>query len=755
MLRGCVSNTLFNKVDYVLSSLMSDIANGELALPDIQRPFVWKNVKVRDLLDSMYRGYPIGYLLFWDTGTRAGTRQIGTDHKQLVPRRVIVDGQQRLTSLYAVIMGIPVVRENFSTERIEIAFNPLAGRFEVADAAIHRDKRFVPNISAIWDKGTNLIQFAGDYIERLKSQPGGITPEEIASAQNALGRVHNLLNYPFTVLALTSQAEAEQVSDVFVRINSEGKKLNQSDFILTLMSVFWDEGRNQLEEFSRSANKVSDGATASPYNHLFQPAPDQLLRVAIAVGFRRARLSAVYSILRGRGDPKGDDLTERRDQQFELLKSGQSATLNIQYWQDFLRCIALAGFRSSRIISSENALVFTYSLYLIGRTQFHVEEHALRKCIAQWLFMSSLTGRFTSSPESQMEFDLARLRAVSTSTEFLEALKVICTSTLTSDFWTITLPSDLATSAASSPSMFAFFASLNVLDARALYSGHTARELMDPALRGTRASLERHHLFPVAYLKRIGFGDQRDYNQIANYAIVEWGDNASVADAEPCSYVPALEQRFDEQTLNLMYRHHALPMGWQDLEFGVFLRERRILMAQTIREAYETLAGDGAVAPATLQVSDIVSSGESDGVEFKSTLRTNLHSGEKDARMESAVLKTIAGFLNSEGGTVIIGVADDGSAVGLEADGFSNEDKMVLHLINLLKERIGGQHALSIRPRFADFEGTRVLSIRCERSRVPVFVRDGTNEKLFVRYGPSTQELTGGAAQAFIRQRFS
>jgi hypothetical protein len=97
----------------------------------------------------MYRGYPIGYLLFWDTGARAGTRQIGTDHKQLVPRRVIVDGQQRLTSLYAVSMGVPVIREDFSTERIEIAFNPLDGRFEVTNAAIRRDKRFVPNISAI------------------------------------------------------------------------------------------------------------------------------------------------------------------------------------------------------------------------------------------------------------------------------------------------------------------------------------------------------------------------------------------------------------------------------------------------------------------------------------------------------------------------------------------------------------------------------------------------------------------------------
>jgi hypothetical protein len=318
-----------------------------------------------------------------------------------------------------------------------------------------------------------------------------------------------LLHFPFTALELSSHVEPEQVSDVFVRINSEGKKLNQSDFILTLMSVFWDEGRSQLEEFSKRSRTPSTGA-ASPYNHFFQPFPDQLLRVAVAVGFRRARLSAIYAILRGK-NAEGEDLTTTREQHFEALKTGQATALNVQFWHDFMRCVVLAGYRTAKIISSELALIFAYSLYLIGRTQLGVDEHELRKAIAQWLFMSSLTGRYTSSAESQMEFDLARLRGVKTADEFLIIIRDICGLALTSDFWSITLPSDLATSAARGPSMFAFFASLNVLDARALYSNHSVRELMDPALHGTRSSLERHHLFPVAYLKKQGIDDQRDY----------------------------------------------------------------------------------------------------------------------------------------------------------------------------------------------------------------------------------------------------
>jgi hypothetical protein len=739
---------LFNKVDYTLGSLIDAIGNGQIGLPDIQRPFVWRNVKVRELFDSMYRGYPVGHLLFWDTGIKPGSRQIGTDIKQLAPSRVIVDGQQRLTSLYAVIKGIAVVRDNFAQEKIEIAFNPLEGRFEVPDAAIRRNRAFIPSISAIWNSSTNLIQFAADYIKGLPN----LAPEDVDRAQKAIGSLHSLLFFPFTALELSSNVEPEQVADVFVRINSQGKQLNQSDFILTLMSVFWDEGRSQLEAFSMRSRTPSDGIS-SPYNRLFHPFPDQLLRVAVAVGFRRARLSAIYAILRAK-NTEGADLTTGREQHFGALKSGHAVALNLQYWHDFLHCVMLAGYRSPKIISGEMALTFAYSLYLIGRTQLGVKEHDLRKVIAQWLFMSSLTGRYTSSPESQMEFDLARLRGVGTADEFISIIRGICSSRLTSDFWTITLPGDLATSAARGPSMFAFFAALNVLDAQALYSSHSVRELMDPAVRGTRSALERHHLFPVGYLKKLGITDQRDYNQIANFAIVEWGDNTAISSSEPAEYVPALEKRFDVKTLREMYCHHALPLGWYSMSYRSFLKERRSLIAETIRTAYEKLAGEMSTLHPPPPVSDLIDSGETTAIEFKSTLRTNLHTGEKDARMETAVLKSVAGFLNGNGGTVVIGVADDGSPVGCERDGFVNEDKMSLHLANILRDRIGAQHAMNVQPRFDDYEGVRVLAVECSRSPSPVFLKDGTTEKFYVRYGPSTQELTGGIAQEYIKQRF-
>ena len=236
-----MSETVFTKVDYDLGSLVKYIGLGEIGLPDIQRPFVWKNAKVRDLFDSMYKGYPVGYLLFWQNALVDATRTIGTDNKQKPPRLVIVDGQQRLTSLYAVIKDIPVLRENFENEQIQIAFSPLEERFEVADAAICRDKSFIPSISVLWNDKTDLFEVVENYLEGL----GGsreVTVEKSKTIKKAISKLQGLLSFPFTALELASDIDEEAVSDVFVRINSKGTPLNQADFILTLMSVFGMKG---------------------------------------------------------------------------------------------------------------------------------------------------------------------------------------------------------------------------------------------------------------------------------------------------------------------------------------------------------------------------------------------------------------------------------------------------------------------------------------------------------------------------------
>jgi len=579
--------TLFKEVGYSLSKLIEDIQIGEIGLPEIQRPFVWPNSKVRDLFDSMYRGFPIGYLLFWINGFSEVHRTIGTDVKQKVPRLLIVDGQQRLTSLFAVIKGISVVRKDYSQDRIYIAFRPRDQKFEVTDAATRRDPEFISDISQLWSGSLSRNRFVKNFIRQLGNHRHLDENEEDELSEN-IDRLYDLQNYPFRALELSSAVDEENVADVFVRINSKGTTLNQADFILTLMSVFWDDGRTELEQFCREARQPAK-STGSPYNYFIQPDPDQLLRVNIGLGFGRARLRYVYSILRGKDLETEEYSDERREQQFVILKDAQEYALNLQNWHEFLKVLMRAGFRSGKMISSQNALLYAYVLFLIGKRDYQIDSYTLRNIMARWFFLTSLTGRYTGSPETRMEQDFALLRDIKNGQDFIDMMNRIIGGIFTEDYWNINLPNALATSSPRSPSLFAYYASLNLLGAKVLFSKMQVSELLDPALRGTKSAIERHHLFPRGFLKTMGLTSTRDTNQIANYALVEWSDNIDISDKSPSEYFPQYVARFTQQELEELMFFHALPKGWENMEYSEFLEVRRLKIAQVIREGFAKL----------------------------------------------------------------------------------------------------------------------------------------------------------------------
>src|SRR5258708_24287096 len=430
--------TCFKKVDYDLSGLLHYIEIGDIGLPAIQRPFVWANAKVRDLFDSMYRGFPVGYLLFWENGTGNGTKQIGVGNKQHgVASRLIVDVQQRLTSLYAVFRGRKVLDKNYRERQIEVAFRRRDGKFEVADAAIRRDPEWNGNISDIWASGKSSYQMVKEFLKQLESK-GPLNVEEEELISHNLDRLFDLQKYPFTALEIAPTVDEEHVADIFVRINSEGVRLNQADFILTLMSVFWDEGRMALETFCRHARQApSQGPTASPFNHFIQPDPDQLLRVAVALGFQRGRLKSVYQVLRGKDLETGEFSNERRDIPFKAMQETQAEVLNLTHWHQFLSCLIGAGFRSAEMISSKNALLYAYAFYLFGRKRFGMPESQLQRLIGRWFFASSLTGRYTNSPETTMDGDLNRFKGVKDAAGFSEMLAGMIAKQLSDEFLTV------------------------------------------------------------------------------------------------------------------------------------------------------------------------------------------------------------------------------------------------------------------------------------------------------------------------------
>jgi hypothetical protein len=221
-------------------------------------------------------------------------------------------------------------------------------------------------------------------------------------------------------------------------------------------------------------------------------------------------------------------------------------------------------------------------------------------------------------------------------------------------------------------------------------------------------------------------------------------------------YIPELKARFGAEELSRMYRWHALPENWEHLDYREFLEKRRELMAQVIGEGYRTLTTEPEqeAGPEELDLSRIIVNGESAVVEFKSALRTNLHTGNKDPRIELSVLKTLAGFLNTNGGTLIIGVSDDGTPLGIGVDGFTNEDKMSLHLVNLVNSRMGPQAMTSMHAHFEDYEDNRVMVVKCGKAPKPVFVKEGDVERFYIRTGPSTTELSASQTQDYIKQRF-
>ncbi len=748
-----MSETVFTQVNYDVNNLVNAIKIGVIGLPDIQRPFVWKNSKVRDLFDSMYRGYPVGYLLFWRNAFTDDARVIGSGDKQKTPSLLIVDGQQRLTSLYAVIRGEPVLRSDWKTERIYIAFDPLLEKFEVTDAAILRDKSYIHDISILWGKDHDVFEFVEKFLIGVR-ETHEITEAEEKKIKKSITKLASILTFPLTALELSKEITEDKVSDVFVRINSQGITLKESDFILTLMSVYWDEGRTQLETFCREA-KIPTTGKPSSFNFYIEPTPDQLLRVSVGLAFKRARLRFIYSILRGKDLETEQFSDERRIEQFEILKKAQEKVLNLTYWHDYLKCIRLAGFLSGRWISSTANLLYTYVFYLMGRTEYKIEAHKLRKVIAQWFFMASLTGRYTGSAETAMESDLARFREVKDGEEFLKILQRICDLEMTDDFWKITLPNALATSASKSPSLSAYNAALVLLDANALFSELKIADLLSPSTSGHKSAAERHHLFPKKYLAKLGITDIRETNQIANFTYIEYNDNINISDQAPSEYMPYLTPQ-DKKLVDKMYYWHALPKNWEFMEYTQFLEKRRDLIAKVVYDGYRKLKLDRSKTNTNGQQSltDLINSGETHQMEFKATLRTNLHTNLKDPKMEFSVIRTIAGFLNTHGGILTIGVFDDGTPAGIEVDGFENEDKMTLHLVNLIKHQLGTINMSFIHIHFDDYQNKRVMVVECSTAVKPVYMKDGENQRFFIRTGPSTTELSTKDAIEYMKQRF-
>lgn len=587
---------IFSNTTLTVNQLIEKIDTGELGLPELQRPFIWKDSKVRDLFDSLMRGYPIGYLMLWECPSLEKKKSIGVDlHSYDSPKEVIIDGQQRLTSLYAVMKGKKVINSKFDEKSIIISYNPLQDKFEVGYQATKKDPEWIYNISDVYTTSSSF-KFINSFIKRLSEyrecKGGVLTEAEQDTISENINAIVNLKNHTLPVFDIKANAEEEDVSEIFVRVNSGGVSLKQNDFILTLLSLYWDEGRKEIEEFSKESTFPTKGKTTS-YNQITTVAAQDLIRVVMAYAFDRARLKYGYKLLRGADfDKRGAVDGELRIQRFDTLKDKLPDVLDVHSWHEFLKAIMNAGYLSGDLILSGNAIFYSYAFYLIAKHRFHASYNENMHLTSLWFFYASLVSLYTGSFESTVESHLNSIKDLSTLKEYKDFILSRVNERLTNDYFDITLVGSegLAVSGKGNNAWNAYVAALNIMVAKILFSKSNllVSKLFEPGTDGNRKSLEKHHLFPKAHMKAQGYTDAK-INQMANYAFIDWKDNMDILDDAPSVYYPIVcEGRSDEEILR-MEEENALPHGWENMPYEDFLVERRKLMAAKIKQAFDLL----------------------------------------------------------------------------------------------------------------------------------------------------------------------
>lgn len=586
---------LFDNIPSKVADILSDVKNGRVGLPDLQRPFVWQDNKVRELLDSMMKGYPIGYIMLWASpDDYENTVHIGKNEKIYKrPNDLVIDGQQRLTALLAAMYGVTIMDKNYKERAIRISFNPLTREFAVWTPAFEKNPEWISEISQVFaaDEEHNISKFRKAYIKivnegRTKNNEEELTEDEEDCIEENINDLLNLGIYSLPTLKINSKANEEDVADIFVRVNSGGQNLTEKNFIETLIAVYDNALHDKINKFCADSRIPANGTS---FNQILQVDPSHLIRMSVGVGFRRARLRYVYMLLRGKNLKTGEITQNIREENLKIFKESLDMVTNLNNWHAFMNLFASAGYLKGSFVASSNAVVFSYVLYLIGKYDYKVSSVELQKIISKWIFMSTITGFYTGSTESQVEKQFADLRDVHNADEFVVYLNSVIANRFTDDYFEYSLPSELNSSSATSPAWYGYIAAINVLGTPMLFSTAPLSQYFILGTSGDKNSIDKHHIFPKNYLGKIGYNNDRDRNQIANFTYLDYATNIDISDAPPTEYVSRYRDKLGEEGYKLACKQNALPENFEQLSYPEFLIKRRILMAQIVKKAYEKL----------------------------------------------------------------------------------------------------------------------------------------------------------------------
>ena len=527
-----------------ISQILGLIEANDIAIPEIQRPFVWRRSQVRDLMDSLYKGYPTGYIIIWKNPSvklKDGTMSQG--------KKVLIDGQQRITALMTAIAGKKIVFDDYSEGRIKISFDPIAVLSDNPDAELFavqtpahlKSKRWIPDIAEIFKSDFSNYRFIKQYV---LDNPG----VEEDAVHEVIESLKNLQHCNIGVIELDASLDIDIVTDIFIRINSKGTALSQGDFVMSKIAADEIHGGNILRKvIDYFAHLCKDGTfynkikekdkefAASHYlaelewlkddkETVYDPECDDILRVAFMHKCKRAKLADLVALLSGRDFITREFKEEIVENTYSDLKVGIENVINGYNFSQFMLAIRSAWFTSKRLVNSVMAIDFAYAIYLLLQESKEIPVDEIKSMVQRWYVLSVLTARYSSSPESSFAKDIRRIGEVGVKA----ALKEIEDANLSDNFWEIQLNQNLTYVSSINPTYQVFIAAQNFFKKDSLLSHIPVGELVN--LGG-----DIHHIFPKQYLVDNGY-DKHSYNQVANYAYLDTPINIKIGKKAPKEY---------------------------------------------------------------------------------------------------------------------------------------------------------------------------------------------------------------------------
>lgn len=604
----------FTNTSMSIKALLGLIEANDIAIPEIQRPFVWKRAQVRDLMDSLYKGYPTGYIILWknpDVKLKDGRMSAG--------KKIVIDGQQRITAMMTAIAGRTVLDSDFEETQIKIAFNPFAALdyelngneeaeiFAVATPAHSKSKNWIPDISKIFETNFSSWTFIPQYIQNNPEIAG----EDL---QRILNRLRGIESTQIGVIDLSEKLELDVVTDIFIRINSKGTALSQGDFVMSKMAAdekyggmilrklidyfahlavkpqYYSHIANHDQEFASTEHLKQIAWLRNDTETVYDPGCDDVIRVAFMHVFKRARLAELVQLLSGRDFETREYKEDIAAHTFEGMYKGVENFVNEYNFKQFIQTIRGAGFISPKMITSNMALDFAYALFLMLQ-ESDVPVADRKRIVQKWYVLSILTQRYSASPESAFAKDLKVISEVG----IPQALKNIEDATLSDNFWNVALVQNLSYASSLNPTYLTYLAAQVRKVESSLLSNMPVSELIN-------FGGDVHHIFPKKYLMEHGF-DRTQYNQTANYAYLDTPVNISIGKKAPKDYFSlALQQCggeqakcgsiMNEEDLRANLAINCIPEDVFDMDYtryAEFLEKRRALMAAKIRKYYEGL----------------------------------------------------------------------------------------------------------------------------------------------------------------------